>query len=114
MERLTIAELISHSDRQINRYPKNSQFYKEHEAVKHYLKKLKHFEDLQEKQQLVELPCPIGSIVWQLDNIQEHYAEEAKWKAYHVEFEFDMLSEWNKTIFATKEEAINKLKLLEE
>lgn len=43
MERLTIAELIEHCDRQMARIPSGNRFYQEHESVRAYLQILRHY-----------------------------------------------------------------------
>ena len=79
MERLTIDEIIRHCKRKTEQYervfgkeclettPLNSSAVKEyweHKQVAEYLKKLKEYENLEEQDRPIKLPCKIGSDVW--------------------------------------------------
>lgn len=78
MERLTIDEIIEHCDRKTEMYEKTCDVkylettvmnnpikgYWEHKQVAEYLRKLKAYENLEEQDRLVKLPCKVGDIVY--------------------------------------------------
>ena len=93
------------------------------------LEKLAHYEDMEEQGRLIELPCAMGDMVWQID--EEGQMQE--WKTFQAETrpfamtednvtyitDWDFIycckpSDFGKTVFLTKEEAEAKLKELEE
>lgn len=87
--------------------------------------KLADYEDAEEQGLLLKLPCPIGTTVYSIDRqiwIDEKgcrdcvyyaidgscdYEEEhpACTKVFETKFEFNMLDDFGKTVFLTKEEA---------
>lgn len=78
MERLTIDEIIEHCDRKTGMYEKACDVkyletavmgngikeYWEHKQVAEYLRRLKAYEDLEEQEKLVKLPCKVGDTVY--------------------------------------------------
>ena len=76
------------------------------------LRKLAHYEDLEEQGRLIDLPCAVGDIVWTYDI--------AGGKSYIYEYRTPnepmcilVKDLWGIKFFATKEEAEAKLKELE-
>ena len=78
------------------------------------LKKLAAYEDAEESGLLVILPCKVGDVVWVIikgytfgevgDNSEPRYRIEKR------EFSYSMITDFNKTIFLTREEAEAALK----
>lgn len=97
--------------------------------------KLVEYEDLEEQGLLLKLPCKIGNTVYVIDTIYEckydyldcpnNYGCEVYKELSGCEYEyeklvvrpkslkFEMLKDFNKTVFLTKEEAEQELKRLE-
>ena len=100
--------------------------------------KLAEYEDLEEQGLLLKLPCKLGTIVFQIENIIEckfNYSEGCPLEWLHCgseedefmscdyqyrklipvtrRFSLDMLDKFGKTVFLTKEEAEQELKRLE-
>lgn len=142
MERLTIQEIIEHCERKIEGYEKkvNMEFlyqesltnlskeYWEHKQVSEYLKELMKYRELEEQGRLLKLQCNVGTEVFVIFPIGDHY-EKCQIKKieirstvlekirYFVEptahrgcsfSYFD--NEFEKYVFLTKEEAEAKLK----
>lgn len=112
-------------------------------AIDKAIQKLAEYEDLEEQGLLLRLPCKVGTriykIVYYLDRefcgcCIDDYGYDCKCKYYDDEndtclnkiidneryeiiskqFNFDMISNFGKTVFLTKEEAEAKLKEMEE
>ncbi len=80
-ERLTINAIIEHCDRKTRMYEKACDVkyletavmgngikeYWEHKQVAEYLRKLKDYEDLEEQDRLLKLPCRLGDTVYILN-----------------------------------------------
>ena len=79
MERLTIDDVIEHCKRKTEKYENLNgvntletadislsfiKEYWEHRQVKEYLEELKRYRDLEEQGLLLQLPCPIGTTVY--------------------------------------------------
>ena len=88
------------------------------------LAKLKHYEDLAEQGRLIELPCPIGTEVYDIKwwdeytkpviiNGETYYKKVYKHKVTKSEFDYCDIDEFGKTVFLTEEAAEAKLKELE-
>ena len=97
------------------------------------VEKLAYYEDLAEQGRLIELPCPIGTIVYSFDwliKIDEKscrdcvyyavdgscdYEEEhpACMKVFETKFNANMCDDFGKTVFLAEAEAEAKLKELE-
>lgn len=107
---------------------------KEHEQLAQWLEELKEYEDLEEQGLLLKLPCKLGTIVFQIENIIEckfNYSEGCPLEWLHCgseedefmscdyqyrklipvtrRFSLDMLDKFGKTVFLTKEDAEKKL-----
>lgn len=101
------------------------------------LKKLKHYEDLEEQGRLIEIPCKVGDTVWELckcdDKIYRIFpmkviqvipfgsimwikmTEPRIWHIHAVSTYLDRYINFNnfgKTVFTTKEEAEKALELM--
>lgn len=138
MERLTIDEIIRHCERKTELYeqmvgkerlettPLNSSVIKEyweHKQVAEYLKKFKEYQQLEEQGRLIELPCKIGTEVYNTtwwDDAQEkvvvkgktYFRTVRKHKVTKSTFSYFDIGEFGKTVFLTKSEAEAKLKEL--
>ena len=67
-ERLTMREVIEHWERDViqaemQRLTDTKQ-YMEHKQVREWLEELQHYEDLEEQNRLITLPCKIGDTVY--------------------------------------------------
>lgn len=67
--------------------------------------KLDYYEDLAEQGRLIELPCKIGSEVWQIIHRIDDFSGHPYKVKTRVNFRLDMLNDINKTVFLTQEEA---------
>ena len=108
----------------------------EHEQLAEWLEELKEYKELEEQGLLLKLPCKIGSNVYAIATIYEckhDYLDcpmdfpdvyqcernckcEYEYKKLVVRpiiFKFEMLKDFNKKVFLTKEEAEQELKRLE-
>ena len=140
MERLTIDEIIEHCDRKTEMYEKACDIkyletavmgngikeYWEHKQVAKYLRQLKDYEDLEEQDRLVKLPCKVGDTVYGIsmgkiisltvNEISIFYMKGER--VINVkcqnndEFRNYVEKEFGKTVFLTKSEAGTKLKEL--
>lgn len=140
MERLTIDEIIEHCDRKTEMYEKACDIkyletavmgngikeYWEHKQVAKYLRQLKDYEDLEEQDRLVKLPCKVGDTVYGIsmgkiisltvNEISIFYMKGER--VINVkcqnndEFRNYVEKEFGKTVFLTKSEAEAKLKEL--
>ena len=86
--------------------------------------KLGKHEDLEEQGRLVKLPCKIGTEVYDItwwDNVQEkvvikgksYYRTVYKHKVTKLPFTYSDIDNFGKTVFLTKSEAEQKLKVVE-
>lgn len=74
------------------------------------IKKLAHYEDLEEQGRLIELPCKVGDTVWAvLHNEMLYWNGEPRYQIKTVKFHCGLLHEFGRRIFLTKEEAEAKL-----
>ena len=79
------------------------------------LRKLAHYEDLEEAGRLIELPCKFGDTVYEIhyDFPDDDYTYSCPYYYIHeVKFTIDSLAGWEEWVFLTKEEAEAKLKEL--
>lgn len=87
------------------------------------LQKLADYEDLEEQDRLVKLPCKIGTEVYDIawwDDVQEkvvvkgktYYRTVHKHKVTKLPFTYSDIDNFGKTVFLTKSEAEAKLKEL--
>lgn len=140
MERLTIDEIIEHCDRKTSMYEKACDIkyleittmnnpikeYWEHKQVAKYLRQLKDYEDLEEQEKLVKLPCKVKDTVYGIsmgkiikltvNEISTLYMKGEKIINVKCqnndEFRNYVEREFGKTVFLTKSEAEEKLKEL--
>lgn len=79
--------------------------------------KLKHYEDLEDKGRMIELPCAVGDTVYQIiESISFGEVGDGSSISRRIdkkEFHLSLLDEFGKNIFLTKEEAKAKLKEME-
>ena len=86
--------------------------------------KLAEYENLEEQGRLVKLPCKIGTEVYDItwwDNVQEKVVIEGKsynrtiykHKVTKLPFTYSDIDNFGKTVFLTKSEAEQKLKVVE-
>lgn len=91
--------------------------------VEDMVKKLADYEDLEEQDRLVILPCKIGTEVYDIawwDDVQEkivvkgktYYRTVHKHKVTKLPFTYSDIDNFGKTVFLTKSEAEAKLKEL--
>ena len=139
MERLTIDDVIEHCKRKTEKYENLNgvntletadislsfiKEYWEHRQVKEYLEELKRYRDLEEQGLLLQLPCPIGTTVYNTtwwDYVEEKvkvngktfYRTVHKHKVSKSTFSLLDVKDFGKTVFLTKEEAKQKLKEME-
>ena len=139
MERLT--KRISVENEEVIFYTKGEYFNTtagemKSSDVREVMRKLAEYEELEEQGLLLKLPCKIGDTVYAIDTIYEckhdyldcpmdfpdAYQCEINCKCeYEYEklvvrpiiFKFEMLKDFNKKVFLTKEEAEQELKRLE-
>ena len=88
------------------------------------IEKLGKYEDLEEQDRLIKLPCKIGTKVYDItwwDDIEEkvivkgkaYYRTVRKHKVTKVPFTYSDIDDFGKTIFLTKSESKQKLKEME-
>ena len=77
------------------------------------MKKLSHYEDLEEQGLLLKLPCKVGDKVYVFWTSYNFKTEEVEHKIIVDVFEIEMMSEFGKTVFLTREEAEAKLQELQ-
>ena len=93
------------------------------EEIDAVYRKLKDYEDLEEQDRLVILPCKIGTEVYDIawwDDVQEkivvkgktYYRTVHKHKVTKLPFTYSDIDNFGKTLFLTKSEAEAKLKEL--
>lgn len=93
------------------------------EEIDAVYRKLKDYEDLEEQDRLVILPCKIGTEVYDIawwDDVQEkivvkgktYYRTVHKHKVTKLPFTYSDIDNFGKTVFLTKSEAEAKLKEL--
>lgn len=71
-----------------------------------------HCEYFKDKSKFIELPCPIGSTVYMIVNIHDTFDDSEYRAVIQVSFRLDMLNNFNKRFFLTREEAEKKLEEL--
>ena len=88
------------------------------------IEKLGKYEDLEEQDRLIKLPCKIGTKVYDItwwDDIEEkvvvkgkaYYRTVRKHKVTKVPFTYSDINDFGKTVFLTKSEAEQKLNEME-
>lgn len=88
------------------------------------IEKLGKYEDLEEQDRLIKLPCKIGTKVYDItwwDDIEEkvivkgkaYYRTVRKHKVTKIPFTYSDIDDFGKTIFLTKSEAEQKLNEME-
>ena len=92
--------------------------------VGHAVDKLAEYEDLEEQNRLLKLPCAVGDTVYYLDRFCSgtsldcpckpcESCEDYKLEIYEGKFKLNDINDFEKTVFLTKEEAEAALKELE-
>ena len=74
------------------------------------MKKLAHYEDLEEQGLLLKLPCKVGAKVYVLWTSYNFKTEKIEHSIVVDVFEIEMMSDVGETVFLAKEEAEAKLK----
>ena len=104
-----------HKDGKAYLFPENGTGKVDYHVVRATIDKLAHYEDLEEADRLIELPCAVGDTVYVIDyEYEDIYIPSSKY--YYVEardFDYEMLRWMGEWCFLTKEEAEAKLKELE-
>ncbi len=79
------------------------------------MERLAEYEDLEELNRLIKLPCAVGDTVYvlRLDNTAYMMNNEKVWEIVEDKFEIFHFDSIGKTVFLTKEEAEAALKELE-
>ena len=75
--------------------------------------KLREYEDLEEQDLLLKLPCKVGDIVYMIINQRDNYDDTIYKIVSATSFGLSMIDNIGKTVFLTKEEAEHKLKEME-
>lgn len=86
-----------------------SVFYQNLWAMADLRETLKHYEDLEEQEKLLKLPCKIGHRVYMI----YQFFGECAWKIDEHEVRLEDLENIGKTVFLTREEAEKALKKME-
>ena len=77
------------------------------------IKKLAHYENLEDDGRLIELPCPIGTTVYLVhrynDRLHEYFPDEPKYSITATTFDALLIDSFGDTVFLTREEAEAKL-----
>ena len=75
------------------------------------LERLIELEDKIEDRLLIELPVPLGTVVYRLDwdYTDDEYSSKRVWFIDPVRFEIWHLDEWGNGVFETEEEALERL-----
>ena len=118
MKRLTKSELINGFPAC---YPKNDsglpELVMKSNPYRKIVEKLKEYEDLEEQNKLLKLPCAVGDTVYVIEVDEEnftHFYCPKKIAEYKFNLQMlDLLELFGKCIFLTKEEAEAALKELE-
>lgn len=79
------------------------------------MERLAEYEDLEEQNRLLKLPCAVGDMVYvlRLDNTAYMMNNEKVWEIIEDKFEIFHFDSIGKTVFLTREEAEAALKELE-
>lgn len=79
------------------------------------MERLAEYEDLEEQNRLLKLPCAVGDMVYvlRLDNTAYMMNNEKVWEIVEDKFEIFHFDSIGKTVFLTREEAEAALKELE-
>lgn len=122
MERLTIDEIIEHCNRKTEMYEKACDIkyletavmgngikeYWEHKQVAKYLRQLKDYEDLEEQEKLVKLPCKYVYYIVDINN--PRYAMVMKRPIRELAiYEIEDIDKENCKYFSTEEKAEARL-----
>ena len=103
---------------------KPNSYYSNCEECYCAMEKLADYEDAEEQGRLVKLPCKIGTEVYDItwwDDVQEkvvvkgkaYYRTVHKHKVTKLPFTYSDIDNFGKTVFLTKSEAEQKLKVVE-
>ena len=90
-------------------------FYRNLWAMADLRERLAEYEDLEEQNRLIKLPCAVGDTVYvlRLDNTAYMMNNEKVWEIVEDKFEIFHFDSIGKTVFLTREEAEAALKELE-
>lgn len=69
------------------------------------IEKLAEYEDAEEQGLLLRLPCKVGAQVWKIKECSGGGRIPNWHEIYNVNFALELLSDFGKTVFLTKEEA---------
>lgn len=125
MERLTIDEIIEHCNRKTEMYEKACDIkyletavmgngikeYWEHKQVAKYLRQLKDYEDLEEQEKLVKLPCKYVYYIVDINNPKYAMVMKRPIKELAI-YEIEDIDKENCKYFSTEEKAKARLKEL--
>lgn len=125
MERLTIDEIIEHCDRKTSMYEKACDIkyleittmnnpikeYWEHKQVAKYLRQLKDYEDLEEQEKLVKLPCKYVYYIVDINNPKYAMVMKKPIRELAI-YEIESIDKENCKYFSTEKKAEAKLKEL--
>lgn len=68
--------------------------------------KLKHYEDLEEQGLILKLPCKLGTTLYYVvPDMSVTWPDDPEYKITTIAFRPDMINEFGKTAFLTREEA---------
>lgn len=76
-----------------------------YEMMDNCLHKLAEYEDAEEQGELLRLPCKVGTQVWKIKKCFGGGRIPNWHEIYNVNFALELLSDFGKTVFLTKEEA---------
>lgn len=130
---MTLNEAIEHLDDilQSDKKWECEECKNEHIQLRDWLNELKSYKDLEEQGKLLKLPCAVGDTVYQIDEFDCELCETERpeinkkctckigdfcgyEKITVAWFKLDMLDDFGKTVFLTREEAEAALKKMEE
>lgn len=77
------------------------------------MKRLAHYEDLEEEGRLIKLPCAEGDIVWTIVRQRDSFDDREYWLATQTHFKLDHLHLLGKWVFLTQDEAERAIEKLE-
>lgn len=89
-----------------------------HNIINHLAEKLCEYEDLEEKGNLLRLPCKVGDTVYKIDMAYNKVFQHEVMcilkieQVYFENCDYCLLNQFGKTLFLTREEAEAKLKEL--
>lgn len=85
----------------------------QHQCEGDIIKKLAEYEELEEQDLLLKLPCKVGDIVYMIINQRDNYDDTIYQIVSATSFGLSMIDNIGKTVFLTQAEAEQKLKEME-